>query len=199
MRVFPTVQKLHKFFNPSHWGYCLTYQPKCLEQPCIRLRDVDACYETRGVANTILMSQYHGIYNLSSAKEKFTTDAARIAADLFLGLYGNRCTLYEMMLYFGKYSSVYKSSYYQFDVQDILKQFGAKYLPWLTSQCVQPEENYMEETGTVKGEEARNIWIEDIIKNGNDIRQGGLYRFGLLSEDEVVRVERQLNLCDKDE
>lgn len=194
MRVFPTAEKLYRFFDSSYWGYCLSLQDKCLAAPCIKLCQVDHCYGTNGIATNIIVNQCLGLYKLSAAKEAFTTDAARVAAELFLGMYGDRCNLYEMMIYFARYPMVYKSTFYQFDVEDILKQYGAQCLPWLMSKSRTEDDGVVEDARTIRGIEAHNIWVENYIRNGGDIRQGGLYRFGFLTEEEVVQHEKKLNI-----
>ena len=98
-----------------------------------------------------------------------------------------------MMLYFGRYMTHYKGSYYQFDTTDILRQYGAKFLPWYQSQTTEEEEQPKQTIPTrePRGLEARDIYIKDCISKGIDVRDGGLYKFGFITEWELQHLEQE--------
>lgn len=192
MRKFPTSSSLGDFYNPKNWGLCLTYQSQILTEPCIYLCDVDKAYG-KGSATNIVQKQYIGQYQLSTVKEPFSEETASVAASLFVATYGDKCTLNLMMLYFGRYMTHYKGSYYQFDSTDILRQYGAKFLPWYQSQTTEEEQQEQpQRTHAPRGLEARDIYIKDCIRNGIEVRDGGLYRFGFVTEWELQHLEQEV-------
>ena len=154
---------------------------------------VDSIYG-KGTATDLLTDMYLSVYRLSTIKEPFTIETANQAASLFLGSYRKTCNLYQMMLYFAMYPTMFKSSYFQFDTTDILRQYGAKFMPWYQSQTTEDEQTEPVQARTTepKGIEARNIYLREQIRKGVDVRQGGLYRFGFVSEDELRKIEMEI-------
>ena len=165
-----------------------------LNEPSVLLTDIDMIYGTNEMAVYILRDQFIALYKLSTAKEEFSNETARNVAGIFFGTYGNRCTLNQMMLYFGKYPVAYKTTFSQFDSSDILRQYGAKFIPWFQSQTTEDEQEQPVQTRTAepRGIEARNIYLREQIRKGADVRQGGLYRFGFVTEDELQQLEREV-------
>lgn len=133
-----------------------------------------------------------GIYGMSASKETFSDQNANIAADLFISRYGNECSLYMMALYFAGYIMDYKGTFSPFDIQDILLQFRAKFLPWWNSRldAIQYAESNSD-NGEPAGTEALIIWLNNAIKNGENVRNGGLYKLGMLTEDMIQKAEAE--------
>lgn len=179
------------------WAYALQHQSECLSYPCITLRMIDGLYGTDGAAQAIVKTQLVGVYQLSTARDQYNDNAAVMAAGLFVSKYGYECTLYAMMLYFGNYLTEYKSSFAQYDVQDVLQQFGRKFLPWWRQKRERGRTPVGEATGTKAagvptGREAMLIHLRRCVRDGTDIRQGGLYRTGLVSDADIERAEREV-------
>lgn len=197
LQTFPTLDRVYEFFAPSMWAYALQHQSECMNYPCITLRMVDAVYGSDGAALAVVKNQFVGVYQLSTAKDQYNANSVSMAAGLFISKYGHECTLYAMMLYFGNYLTEYKSSFAQYDVQDVLQQFGKKFLPWWRSRR---ERDRGDAAGSVRqappgvpvGNEAKRIYLRRCVREGTDIRQGGLYRMGYVSDADIVVAEREV-------
>ena len=197
MQSFPTIEKVYGFFVPAKWAYCISHVEECLSYPCVTLRQLDGLYGTDGAAQAIVKAQMIGVYRLCTAREQYNDDAAGMAAGLFVSKYGHECTLYAMMLYFGNYLTEYKSSYAQYDVQDILQQFGKKFLPWWRAKrgrrsASEPSGVSVSQRGVPTGDEALHIHLRRCVREGRDIRLGGLYRLGIVSDADIERAEREV-------
>ena len=185
---FDTVQKLYNVFSASNWGYMLSHIDECMKSPCITLSQVDAVYKTEGVARELVKNQLVSIYSMSTAKEPYNHGAAAMAADVFIAKYGHRCTLYAMMIYFANYLTEYKSSYSQYDVQDILQMFGRKFLPWWNARAARFHGEQEEDTGKLVGKPALIAWFARRILDGettDDLRKSALYEMGVVSDKEI--------------
>lgn len=193
MRRFPTAQNLKKSFDPTRLGFYLSEKSRCLTEYSPNLQQIDDIYG-KGVSVDLLTELYLSTYRLSTIKEPFTQETATQAASLFFGSYRKTCNLYQMMLYFSMYPTTFKSSYFQFDTTDILRQYGAKFLPWYQSQTTDEEQEQQVQTRQTepRGIDARNIYLKEQMRNGKDIRQGGLYLFGFVTEEEVQQLEREM-------
>ena len=190
-KKFGSQQKLMTCFSPDRLGYYLSDKERCLREYSPTLDKVDALFG-KDTSVYILRELYLSLYRLSTVKEPFTTDTALTAASLFFGSYRRTCNLYQMMLYFAMYPAMFKGSYFQFDTTDILRQYGAKFLPWYQSQTTDDDEPQrpVARPSEPVGLEARDIYLMEQIRNGADIRQGGLYRFGFVTEWELQQLER---------
>ncbi len=189
---FPDVTKLYNFFAPTKWGYAIAHTNECLTYPCIVLRHVDEIYHCGGVAQNIVRNQLVGLYQMTTAKEPYNANAANIAADLFIAKYGHECTLYDTMLYFANYLTEYKSSFAQYDTQDILQQFNRKYLSWKRARLGQLHVDAPKlENKAPTGKQALEIWLRKAVNDGVNVRQGGLYKMGFVNETDVQRIEKE--------
>lgn len=109
-----------------------------------------------------------------------------MAADLFIAKYGHECTLYAMMLYFGNYLTEYKASYAQYDVQDILQQFGKKFLPrWRQRLAENEQPQQVKEAAQPVGIDGLKVMIRNRLYNGETVEQlkdGYLYSAGIMTD-----------------
>ncbi len=186
---FDTTQKLFNVFAPSNWGYMISHLDECLKSPCVTLSQVDAVY-CDGVAKQIVRNQIAGVYSLCTARDQYNSSGIDMAADIFIAKYGHECTLYAMMVYFGNYMTEYKQSYAQFDIQDILQQFGKKFLPWWR-QRLEPERPKTETTAKLTGMDALYRMLADRLLDGqtlDDIRQCSLFRWGFVKEEDLPKI-----------
>lgn len=186
---FDTTQKLFNVFAPSNWGYMISRLDECLKSPCVTLAQVDAVYRD-GVAKQIVRNQIAGVYSLCTARDQYNSGGIDMAADIFIAKYGHECTLYAMMVYFGNYMTEYKQSYAQFDIQDILQQFGKKFLPWWRRR-LEPECPKAESAGKLTGTDALYRMLADRLLEGqtlDDIRQCSLFKWGFVKEEDLPRI-----------
>lgn len=160
---------------------------------------IDTVYHVDGLAKQIVRNQIAGIYSLCTARDQYNTQGVDMASDLFLAKYGKQCTLYAMMLYFGNYLVEYKSSYAQFDMQDILQQFGKKFLPWWNSQQKSPSEFIeQKQTESLVGTQAMHRMFADRLINGatlDDIRNSNLFKLGYCKEEDLAQIQRIAEEC----
>lgn len=159
----------------------------CATNPCITLAQTDAVYEDDGTAQRIVRSMFIGIYGMTTAREPYNKEACDMAADLFIAKYGHECTLYAMMLYFGNYLTEYKASYAQYDVQDILQQFGKKFLPrWRQSLAENDQPQQQASEQQPHGIEAVKVMLRNRLYNGETVEQlkgGYLYTAGIVTDE----------------
>lgn len=181
------------YFSPVNVAKAVTNESECVSRPCITLREVDKVYKD-GTSQSIIRNLISGLYSMSLTKERMPYEAVNNAAALFVAKYGHQCTLYGVMLYFGNYSTEYKTSYAQFDVQDILQQFHKKFLPWWQSRIsrARNSETTTDEDTRPRGQEALKIYIKEILSNGGDIRAGGLYKMGRITEALIAECQKEV-------
>ena len=104
--------------------------------------------------------------------------------------------MYALMLYFGNYLTEYKSSYGQFDMQDILQMFGKKFLPWWRNKIVPyevPDTKAEDTDGELVGQEAKIWMIAQRIKNGQtveEVKKCNLYKLGMLTDGEIEQAKQ---------
>ena len=177
------------------WSYFMQHQDQCFEAPEMMLGDIDEYYGT-GVALELIRNQMVGVYTISTAKTMYDSNAMNIAADLFISKYGKQCSMYALMLYFGNYLTEYKSSYGQFDMQDILQMFSKKFLPWWRNKVVPyevPKDKEEKNDSELEGQEAKIWMIAQRIKNGQtveDVKRCNLYKYGMLTDGEIEQAKQ---------
>ena len=143
----------------------------------------------------IVRNQFVGVYSMCTAKDPYNTNSLEIAADLFIAKYGKQCTMYAMMMYFGNYITEYKSSFAQFDMQDILQQFGKKFLPWWNSQQEDPSQ-YKEQNQLESGLTGRYALVQLLasrLQNGetlDDLRNSNLFKLGFCKEEDLAEIQK---------
>ena len=147
---------------------------------------VDALYDKEGTIQRIVRGMFTGIYSLTTSREPLNEQASDMAADLFVAKYGNECTLYAMMLYFGNYLTEYKACYCQYDVQDILRQFG-KFLPrWRQRLAENEQPQQVKEAAQPAGVEGLKMMLRNRLYDGEtaeQLKEGYLYTAGIVTDE----------------
>lgn len=184
---FPSANDLLRFFAPSYWPYALAHTSECLAAPSISLAQVDELYHAPGTAQNIVKAQFVGIYSLSTAREPLNEQASSLAAGMFLARYGNVCNTFDLLLYFSLYQMQFKTSYAQYDLQDIIFQFGNKFLAWKRSKYQQDEQEPT--THGILLEEMVLRWVRE-GRTDEDFHEGGLYQIGRIT-DAMIRSARE--------
>lgn len=82
----------------------------------------------------------------------------------------------------------YKSTYAQFDVEDILIQFGRKFIPRKRLRTEPEQGQPTSNEQAISLEELILIWVRE-GRTDEDIRKGGLYQIGMIT-DEMIRDAR---------
>lgn len=191
---FPTIDSVRAFFTPTNWPTAIKYTTQMMARPCISLAQVDEVYDADGAALQIVQGQFVGIFNISSSRDQYPTKSANFAAKLFLAKYGGFCSMFDMMIFFANYPLEYKETYSQFDAQDILKQFGKKYIPFKRSRSQNQQEEQQQDADTynaVKPGELVFLWLAE-GRTEEDIRSGDLYRNKIITEKMIKEARKQL-------
>lgn len=184
---FDTRQRIFNAYSPAHWAYVVANQDKCFTEPTITLQQLDRSYG-EGTARDLVADQIHGIYKATNTREPLRQDALTSNAEMFVAKYGHECTLTGMMLYFANYPLEYKSSYGQFDMVDILQQFGKKFLPWWRMKQ-EPERPKEQASSGAVGREGLIRYLANELLGGKTLNQlkedSGMYRIGLLTDKDL--------------
>ena len=189
---FPTAEAVTAAFCPSNWIRCLTHLNECLTYPCITLAEVDSVYNAEGLAQSLVELQITAIFRMSVFKTEMGYSSVNEAATNFVANHGNECTLYAMMIYFGKYLSEFKSTFKDFDIADILRQFNVKFLPWWRSLLSHTEPEKPAQTGRPTGIEGLRQYLRNSIREGYDLRQGGLYAMKVITDKDIRQAEEEV-------
>lgn len=187
LKNLPTAENLTTFCTPTNWPRIITKADELANTPCPTLAQIDEVYNCEGLALSLIVAQFRGIHALSGTREPFNENACRMIAELFLAKYGYECTPFSLMAYFAAYISDFKVSYAQFDMQDILTQYGRKFLPRWRDR-IRPDE-------ATSSEEVSNdfaglplAWMM-MGETADEIRDGWLYENGYLTEEIIVKAE----------
>lgn len=189
---FPTIEILTSYFCPSNWRHALEHIQECATYPSATLKEIDALYDKKGLAERIIEMQLTGIYKMSVMKNEMEYRGVSEAASVFVGAHGHHCTMYAMMIYFGKYLSDYKEGYAQFDMSDILRQFNVKFLPWWRSLLSHTEPEKPAPSGRPTGIEGLRQYLRNSIREGYDLRQGGLYAMNVITDKDIRQAEEEV-------
>ncbi len=194
-QTFASLEKVYKYFCPANFAHAISHETECVTYPCITLSQVDKVYRTDGAARNIVRNMMVGIYSMSAAREQIQQEAVDSAAGIIVAKYGNACTLYGVMLYFANYLSDYKSTYLQFDVQDIIQQFNKKFIPWWHARLSRAN-NEHEEVKVIAGPvgmDGLKEFVRKELEQGHDLRSGYLYECGTITDDMIRDTEQQIN------
>lgn len=186
---FPSPQEVLNVFTPSNWGMFMREQERCLNAPNVTLAMLSSYYD-KSTSAELVVNQYKGLHALTSATV-FNDKGVRLAADLFLANYENQLSPYSLMIYFARYSGAYKTTYRDFDTQDILQQCGKKFIPWwntLKAQRTDLQAPEAEEllTKGIPLEEMVLRWVRE-GRTDQSFREGGLYRIGSITDAMIAK------------
>ena len=178
---FPTCDDVLRVFSPSNWGMFIREQERCLTAPNVTLAMLSEYYD-KSTSTELVVNQYKGLHDLTSATV-FNEKGVRMAADLFLCSYEHELTPYSLMLYFGRYS-LYKQSYRDFDLQDILQQCRKKFIPWWSQMRAQLADQQAPEEQQTKGIPLQEMVLRWVREGRTDesFHEGGLYQIGSITD-----------------
>lgn len=195
MSHFQTRSKVIAFFCPARWSYCVENIGKCITAPSVKLSQLATLYQDANLARELVASQITGLYSMSTGTYQLNDAVVQQAAEMFVAHYGKTCSVYDMMLYFAHYMIEFKGNTYQLDVQDVLKQFKAKYRDWRSRLDVHEEtpRHAPRATGEATGLEALKELVIDKIKQGDDVRTMSLYVCGIITDKLIKECEQIVN------
>lgn len=187
---FPGAQEVLNVFAPSNWGLFLREQERCLTAPNVTLAMLSEYYD-KSTSTELVVNQYKGLHELTSAD--YNEKGVRMAADLFVSSYEHELTPYSLVLYFGRYSTQYKQSYRDFDVQDILQQCRKKFLPWwsqMRAQLADQQEPEEQQTKGIPLQEMVLRWVRE-GRTDESFHEGGLYHIGMITDQMIKKARNQ--------
>ena len=116
-------------------------------------------------------------------------------AGLFLAEYGNQCSMFDYMLYMGTYRSKYKPDYISNgDLSDIIKRFP-EYMKHkgniIEAHKPKQEEPQQKKEKKVVGIEALENYLKKAAERGDNLLEGGLVKFGVVSVEHAKEVMKK--------
>lgn len=162
------------------------------------LSQLDIIYGTTGAGKALFVNQLTAYYTMIERSGKpMNQQAADLAARQFMGRYGKQCTPPMLLTYFANYSE-FKGTLRDFDTEDIIMQFGKKFLKWWgekTNQFYKPEKPETIDDGKPRGKEGIIELVVEWFRNGeteNDIKnpeKHGLYRYGIITDEVIAKAK----------
>ena len=164
------------------------------------LSQLDIIYGTTGAGKALFVNQLTAYYTMIERSGKpMNQQAADLAARQFMGRYGKQCTPPMLLTYFANYSE-FKGTLRDFDTEDIIMQFGKKFLKWWgdkTNQLYKPEptDNENDNENKAKGKESLIELVAEWFRNGEtekDIKnpeRHGLFMHGAITDDIIEKAK----------
>jgi hypothetical protein len=185
MMRYPTPDSVRTGFTELQWPRVIANKEAAISNECIRLMDLDGAYNYQGLASAIILRQISAICAMSANHTEGMEAGNRTASELFVAQNGS-ATIYQALLYFATYSTDYKSTYQAYDVSDILRQYKAKFEPYLRARIKTPEERKQTMPKEwITGRRALEEYLRSETSKGYD-----LTRCTLVDEDGNVLAER---------
>lgn len=190
LKEYPTISEVYKTFAPGSWGKAQKKKNDLAVKPCITLNMLEDIYGEPDAAKTVVLNNFVGVYSMGMNREIMNRQTADTAADLFVARYGKECTMYALMIYFSGYLMDYKGTYANYDVQDILGQFSKKFIPWWRQRQGMGNKPVQEKPREgPKGVEGLKDYLKLKLARGEDLRSGGLWDNGFVTEAMVQEIE----------
>lgn len=165
--------------------------------PQVTLSQIDSIYQTKDLALYFAKLLFTTIYAQgNNGATNCNQEVAKMQAGLFLAEYGNQCSMFDYMLYMGTYRSKYKPDYISNgDLSDIIKRFP-EYMKH-KGNIMEAHKPKQEEPQQKKGEkklvgiEALEAYLITAAKRGDNLLQGGLVSFGIVSREHASEVMKK--------
>lgn len=157
------------------------------------LSQVDSMYQTKDLALYFAKLLFTTIYAQgNSGATNCNQSVVNMQAGVFLAQYGRQCTMFDYMLYMGTYRSKYKPDYVSNgDLSDIIKRFP-DYLKHKGSimEAHKPQPKTEARTSNKKpvGKEALEIYLKRAAERGDNLLEGGLVAFGMVTREHAQEV-----------
>lgn len=160
--------------------------------PQVTLSQIDSIYQTKGLAEYFTTLLFTAIYAQGNGGVSCNQEVAKMQAGLFLAEYGNQCSMFDYMLYMGTYRSKYKPDYISNgDLSDIIKRFP-EYMKHkgniIEAHKPQQEEPQQKKEKKVVGIEALENYLKKAAERGDNLLEGGLVKFGVVSVEHAKEV-----------
>lgn len=160
--------------------------------PQVTLSQIDSIYQTKGLAEYFATLLFTAIYAQGNGGVSCNQEVAKMQAGLFLAEYGNKCSMFDYMLYMGTYRSKYKPDYISNgDLSDIIKRFP-EYMKHkgniMEAHKPQPKTETRTSNNKPVGKEALEIYLKRAAERGDNLLEGGLVAFGMVTREHAKEV-----------
>lgn len=182
---YPNAAALMANFTISKWHDATIREHLLCNTPCITLSQVDEVYQQVGLCRTIVSMNFSALFQMGGAKGTFNDVLFYAAVDRFIAKHGTQCTMYDLILYCDAYRDTYKDKFTSNeDISDYSKQFPL-YLKHkaMVQESNKPkqEEPQQNKENKVVGIEALEIYLKKAAACGDNLIEGGLVKFGVVS------------------
>lgn len=159
-----------------------------INYPQIYLSQINEAYGDNSLDMYFAVMMFTSIYAQGNANSVCNPEVINTNASLFLSQFGQQCTMFDLMYYMGTYRSKYKSEFANSgDLSDVIRQFPKylKYKAYLedTNKPKQEEPKPTEEGKKLVGKEALEYYLIKAAKRGDNLLEGGLVKFGVVSRE----------------
>lgn len=175
---YPSAQSVVAVFRPENWPAFT--QPELrtayLSRPCPRLAELGSLYGVADLAERLLRVQLRTIMGQSGSRQAVDEGTIGLNAALFLGTYGRRCTLYDMMLYFAGFNSEFGPGTSYYGLADVQQSYARRYRPWAQQNRPAPPppaEAQPAPSGTT-GYAALVAYYREALGRGEDVQGSAL-------------------------
>ena len=163
-----------------------------INYPQIYLSQVNEAYSDNSLDMYFSVMMFTSIYAQGNANSVCNSEVINTNASLFISQFGQQCTMFDLMYYMGTYRSKFKSEFANAgDLSDVIRQFPKylKYKAYLedTNKPKQEEPQQPKEKKVV-GIEALELYLKTAAERGDNLLEGGLVSFGIVSKEHAKEV-----------
>lgn len=164
-----------------------------INYPQIHISQINEAYGDNSLDMYFAVMMFTSIYAQGNANSVCNSEVINTNASLFLSQFGQQCTMFDLMYYMGTYRSKYKSEFANSgDLSDVIRQFPKylKYKAYLEEANKPKEEEPQQKKGEKKvvGIEALEIYLKKAAERGDNLLEGGLVKFGVVSREHAKEV-----------
>lgn len=177
-------------FTISKWHDATLRESTLVNAPCITLSQVDEVYQQNGLCRTIVGMNFSALFQMGGAKGTFNDVLFYAAVDRFITKHGTQCTMYDLILFCDAYRDTYKDKFTSNeDISDYSKQFPL-YLKHkaIVRDINKPRQEEPQQKKKVVGIEALEIYLKTAAERGDNLLEGGLVKFGVVSREHAKEV-----------
>lgn len=180
---WPTLQSLYNSFQPKNCCKVLAREVEALTTwPQVTLNQVGVAYNAEVPAYFVRLL-FSTIYaqGTNCVTNQGVLD---METGAFLAKYGNTCTMFDLMLYMVTYRSTYRPDYVSSgDISDVTKRFPdyLRHKAQVQDANKPRQDEARTEKNEPRGREALELYLREAAERGDDLLQGGLVRFGVVT------------------